>query len=351
MLIKRNAFMRLRFTKPPQLDLLLEGETFEVRQHDALRALALASELMDSSELDARMREGTSHAPGHFEPVLNELMDVKALVPQDYQHPLFEAALHWQRRGWLDALILHLRSRDIQYVDFGEARFRPQIGQMGDFPALANESYCAPGAGIPLPQVGDELWDAESLLAVMQARRSGEPWTSVRMDEFSLARLLRMGTRCARMNRIAVTDADPQSFYDGSSYDALETYLITNQVEGLGQGVYRYLVESHSLQALQAGDFSQDLVDLCIGQGKVRGCAVALLICAQWHRYYARYRHARAYRNLLINTAELAHGYILAATKAGYSNFITPAFRDSIAQRLLGRCNLEMGPLYLVAVG
>jgi len=53
----------------------------------------------------------------------------------------------------------------------------------------------------------------------------------------------------------------------------------------------------------------------------------------------------------LINTAELAHKYVLLATAFKLGTFLTPAFRDEIAEGLLGVDGLVEAPLYTVAVG
>ncbi len=349
MQIRRNAFMRLRFTSPPQLDLLLEGDTVEIRDHDALRAIVHAEHPVEPKALEESIRASSGSTTRRYAGLIDELVQTRVLVPATYRHPLQDAAEHWQQRGWLEALILHLKSRDLVYADFGDQEFcaAPRQSEPVDL-----DSPPLPADVVPLP-AGDNRWlDKLDLLEVMHARRSGAPWTRSTVDASLLSSLLVAGTQEARRNRKAAgASVNPRLVYDCSSYSALETYVVCLRVESIPPGLYRYALTPNALVPLRMGDLQQDLVELCIGQARVKGCAFAILIGARWERYYERYRHARAYRNLLINTAELAHTYILAATAAGLSNFITPAFRDDVGERLLGVPALEVAPLYLVAVG
>lgn len=262
-----------------------------------------------------------------------------------------------ERRGWLDALVLHIRSRDLSYGDFAEGKFVAPSRQRSarsaeEIETSLEDEITAQKSARSLPTPNPHWVEKADLLNVMHSRHSGGPWTNVHFDEQLMADLLAWGNHEALQNRrTSKTVSAEGSSYDCSSYSALETFVVCNHVAGIAPGVYRYAMESHQLVPIREGSFQQDLVTLCIGQTKVKGCAAAFLISAYWARYFRLYRHARAYRNLMINTAELAHSYILAATASSLSNFITPAFNDAAAAQLLGRSNIEVGPLYLVAVG
>ena len=65
----------------------------------------------------------------------------------------------------------------------------------------------------------------------------------------------------------------------------------------------------------------------------------------------ARYKHERAYRNMLVNVAEFAHQYIFYSTALDYSTFLTPAIKDELASNLLNIDGFEEIPLYTVAIG
>lgn len=352
--VKRNPFMRLRFTRPLQIDLLLENQTFEVLDHDVICAVVHAEQPICADRLAYALdrKEGSPKAQA----LVQELLRARVLVAQDYRNPLQDAAEHWQQRGWLDALVLHLRSRNVAYHDFGAQAFiGPQRSALIETPACAPciDSVCASRGDIVLPPGAGQSFQG-TLYEAMSHRRTGRPWTGRPMNGNGLADILRYGNLESLGNREETANdksSDAQAVFDRSSFAALETYVVVNRVEGVPQGVYRYSVTRHALLLISHGDFNERLVDMCIGQAKVRNCAAALVIGTHWARYYGRYRHPRAYRNLLINCAELAHYYILCATAAGLSNFITPAFNDEVAEAIIGKPCTDVGPLYMVAIG
>ncbi len=136
-----------------------------------------------------------------------------------------------------------------------------------------------------------------------------------------------------------------------SAFSALETYFFAFSIEGLPNGIYHYDLRSHSVSLLREGLFRDEVARMCIGQRKPGSGSCTFLISAVFERYMYRYRHPRAYRNLLINVSEFAHRYILLSTALGLSTFMTPALQDEQADALLGVNGYEEAPLYVVAIG
>jgi hypothetical protein len=64
-----------------------------------------------------------------------------------------------------------------------------------------------------------------------------------------------------------------------------------------------------------------------------------------------RYRHNRAYRNLLVNAGELAQKYLILATTYRLSQFITPAFNDVSAEKFTELDGIKEGPIYALYFG
>lgn len=145
---------------------------------------------------------------------------------------------------------------------------------------------------------------------------------------------------------------NPESILNYSSFSALETkVIILRDVESIKTGIYHYDLKKHSLVKLKDGLFEENLVKMCIGQRQLRGATFSFIITAYWEKYFNRYNHARAYRNLLINAGELAQKYLLLATMYKMSQFITPAFEDKFADELMGCNGYETAPIYSVTLG
>jgi len=75
---------------------------------------------------------------------------------------------------------------------------------------------------------------------------------------------------------------------------------------------------------------------MCAGQARAGGGSATIVISAAWGPYMARYQHSHAYRVLLVNAAELGQKVLLYATALGLSTFLTPAFDELTADRVMG---------------
>ena len=75
----------------------------------------------------------------------------------------------------------------------------------------------------------------------------------------------------------------------------LDTYCIINRVSGVQKGLYRYRVESHTLELLRKGDFEDAAVKATAGQEWTRGSVAVFAWVAEFARTTARYKE-RGYR-------------------------------------------------------
>src|SRR5690606_25015203 len=104
-----------------------------------------------------------------------------------------------------------------------------------------------------------------------------------------------------------------------------EIYLAISNVEGIKKGLYHYDMESHGLHELKTNIDLSDLGYYCYGQPEIKNAAAVFFISANYEKYMWRYRHERAYRNLLIDVSQLAQSLILATTSNNNKTFLTPA--------------------------
>ncbi|HDV6056170.1 TPA: nitroreductase family protein, partial [Staphylococcus pseudintermedius] len=89
----------------------------------------------------------------------------------------------------------------------------------------------------------------------------------------------------------------------------------------------------------------------CYGQPEIENANCIIFISANYHKYMWRYNHERAYRNLLIDVAQLAQSFLLAATNLQKKTFLTPALRDSELVKLFDLEEYIEDIRYLVAIG
>jgi SagB-type dehydrogenase family enzyme len=352
-----HPFFRIRFGAAILCDLPLEGVTIElpdaryvslIESFDRPRRPAFLAAVATAAlgvELDEAQR------------IIRHLAHSGLLVRAAQPQPLLPAIRHWIDRGWLDGLFLHLRSRNLPFDDdrssdperFCDDVLADVLAREGA-PEIWKSFPDRPSVALPLPNA---LPTDRTLEQVLLARRSNRPWTRGQVTAAELSTILHHANIEGRRLRVeAERDLDrrPGTLLN-SSFSAIETYLFAFDVEFVVPGIYHYGMKDHQLSCVREGLLREQLAKMCIGQERAGGAACALVMTAIWDRYMYRYRHARAYRTLLINLAELAQKYIVLATTFGFSTFLTPALEDTYADELLNVDGYREAPLYVVAFG
>ncbi|MBC8954001.1 SagB-type dehydrogenase domain-containing protein [Xenorhabdus sp. PB62.4] len=354
--LKLNPFFRIRFGKTIHIDLLLQEETYVMHDTRVLSALAYISgsqPISTISETFARVLEVDINTALE---VISNLYESNIIQDASVTDPREEAVSHWIDRGWMEALVMHLRTRNLPYLDRNaDDPIKQQRDTLSNlinkesipdfWKIYSNKKYIT----LPIPGVLPE----EPMDQLLLRRRSNRPWKKKQIDQNELSTILHFAnieTRRLRKEAEQYIDSQPERLLN-SSFTALESYFFAFNVSGLEAGIYHYDPLDHRVALIRHGDLCEELIKMCIGQERIRGCACAFVISAIWLRYMYRYRHSRAYRTLMINTAELAQKYILLGTAFHFSTFLTPAFEDDYANRIMGMNGYEEAPLYVVAIG
>ncbi len=335
---RRNPFMRIRFGSPIECDLLLDGRTFELPS-PALVAVIAAMTGKGNLAHFADLARSHLDDPAHASAVIDAFVGADILVAADREYPEMDAVEHWIDRGWLDALLFHLRARGGQYADDGaldptrlqDSMLRDVIAEgVSVWRDIAGPETALPE---PLPRVA-----LPPLADVLLSRRSNRPWAreSIALRELATVLSHASSETLAQRETVRDTAAERPSALLHSAFSALELYVAAFSVEQLPEGLYHYRPQSHSLTLVRGGDLRHEFVGMCAGQARAGGGSVTIVISAAWGPYMARYQHAHAYRVLLVNAAELGQKILLYATALGLSTFLTPAFDELRADRVMG---------------
>lgn len=352
-----NPLFRIRFGDPLQCDLFFPNRTVVLPSPDILKLLAALNKPMPRAAVVALATWALEVDTAAARRAVAELIRNDILVPDDRDFAAFAGARHWIERGWLDALMLHLASRDIPFEDDRSAEpDRSNSDQMRRI--VADEGppeFWADYPGRPRVELppANGAYSVGSLGETLLRRRSNRPWRSGMISMTELSTILHRANAEARELRTAAEARyrDDGAVLLNSAFCATETYIVAFNVASLPAGLYHYDLRDHALVQLREGLFRQHVVEMCIGQSRPRDAACAFVITVRWARYMYRYRHPRAYRTLLINVGELAQKYILLSTAFNLSTFLTPALRDECADSLLGVDGHEEAALYVVAAG
>jgi SagB-type dehydrogenase family enzyme len=106
-----------------------------------------------------------------------------------------------------------------------------------------------------------------------------------------------------------------------------EIYVATHDVKDIGNGLYHFAIQNHSLDPLRKGDVS--------GVVRKEGSHLTFFLTAIFFRSAWKYR-ARAYRYHLLDTGHVAENLILAMKASKLPFSVTYDFDDAVANRLMG---------------
>lgn len=134
----------------------------------------------------------------------------------------------------------------------------------------------------------------------------------------------------------------------GATYP-LEIYLVAGNVEGIDQGMYRYVPDRHAIVKLLDGDLRSQLSEAALGQECVRRGAIDIVFTAVYGRTTWRYG-GRGIRYVHMEIGHAAQNIYLQATALNLGTVAVGAFYDDRVKRILSLAE-EEEPLYIMPVG
>ncbi len=136
----------------------------------------------------------------------------------------------------------------------------------------------------------------------------------------------------------------------GATYP-LEIFVVcgTNCVEGIGDGIYHYNIDSHSLTLHYRGDVRPDLATAALNQEFIYEAPVDIVICAEYERTLRRYG-SRGERYVPMEVGHAGQNIYLQATALGLGTVAIGAFHDDQVREVL-RLDKQYKPLYIMPVG
>ena len=136
----------------------------------------------------------------------------------------------------------------------------------------------------------------------------------------------------------------------GATYP-LEIFLVcgTNCVEGIGDGIYHYNIDSHSLTLHYRGDVRPNLATAALDEEIIYEAPVDIVICAEYERTLRRYG-SRGGRYVPMEVGHAGQNIYLQATALGLGTVAIGAFHDDQVREAL-RLDKQYKPLYIMPVG
>lgn len=339
---------------------LLASRYFHIEDPSILPFLAELTDLVPGT-LDVLMNgliENTKIDQAQAHAICESLIDMGLLCLSDVVAAQKCGVQMWVDNGWIDALVLHFASRNLKYVDdpeeFGGDNNLDHINNISSQKRLSQTAEII-GPSIRLVQPSQDV-DGHELLSAIMSRRSFKPFRKAGFAPGDLETVLWFGNLYARERAISsasLPEDDRNRVYD-SAFSCLSTYVvmykpIETDTYMIDPGAYFYDVHKHELHPVRSGNLRSDISRIATGQKRAGTGLMSIVLCADWENYGGRYPHERSYRNLLINTAQLAQFYLVLSTMRGFDTFMTPAIQDERMSALVG-AGRSM-PLYLVTAG
>ncbi len=132
---------------------------------------------------------------------------------------------------------------------------------------------------------------------------------------------------------------------------AFETYLLVNRVEGLRNGLYRYLALDHRLLEVDLDPAVGGRIRAaCYNQPFMQTAAVVFVWTAVPYRMTWRYGE-RGYRYLFLDAGHVCQNLYLAAEPIQCGACAIGAFDDDELDRAIGADRSDQFPIYVATIG
>jgi SagB-type dehydrogenase family enzyme len=250
-------------------------------------------------------------------------------------------------------------TRNTPMLPSHDPRSLPWLYHLNSEPILDEEAYTGGGFGAEFRPIDDPstavmLPHAESdsaLARLLATRRSCRAYAERLVTLEALATVLAHAYRGPETTApmVAPTPLIRPVPSAGGLYP-LEIDASVINVDGLGDGVYRYNVLHHCLERAELRPSRERLTAHLVSAPFVEHANVLFFIVATFDRCFTTYG-PRGYRYALLEAGHVAQTLCLAASQQGLGSLCVGGFRDADLNRELGLDIRRQGVVYCVGIG
>lgn len=207
---------------------------------------------------------------------------------------------------------------------------------------------CEPSATlVHLPPVGEIGFDADSLIDIIERRRTVREYSPDPLAKWELSLMLHY------TQGVSENSGGPhlRNVPSAGALHPFETYILVNRVDGLEPGIYRYLPLDQALvrEKCHLGD-ARSIAAACRRPDLVSGSAVTFIWVAIPDRVVWKFG-ARGWRYLFIEAGHVCQNLYLVATSLGCGACAIGSFRDDELNCALAIDGEEQFCIYMASVG
>jgi SagB-type dehydrogenase family enzyme len=269
------------------------------------------------------------------------------LVVKDSPEAAQDSRIAKEWSDWLPAGSIHFSTKDARYVrdnwSFNRLRsLLPKTPQPKIFKTARGAKKLLPSSTFP---------DSE-FIRVLMARKTHREFSKEKVTLENISDLLSLvwgvtGYLHSPMFGELLHKTSPS----GGARHPGEVYLMALRVKGLRPGLYHYHPARHQLTTITTNITRNTAWRYCAYQSYVRNAAALFLMTAVFPRTMWKYRHARAYRVVLLDAGHLCQTFCLVATWLDLAPFCTGALKDTLIEKDLGIDGIRESVLYVAGVG
>lgn len=289
----------------------------------------------------------TDYTPRSVRSALAQLVKEGLLLPRDSPELAKDGQIAREWSAWLPEGSFHFSTKDVAYVrdNLSFARLKaalPKTPPPKIFKAAKGLQKTLPGRTFP---------DSE-FIRVLMARKTHRQFSKQEVTLDAVSQLLSLvwgvtGYLHPPMFGKLLHKTSPS----GGARHPGEVYVMALRVNGLRAGLYHYHPAHHHLKRISANATRDKAWLYCARQDYVRSAAALFIMTAVFERSMWKYRHARAYRVVLLDAGHLCQTFCLVATWLGLAPFCTAALKDTLIEEDLGIDGIRESVLYVAGVG
>ena len=295
---------------------------------------------------DAIARFG-DYTPRSVRSTLSQLVEQGLLVTKGSPEAALDSRIAKEWSDWLPAGSFHFSTKDARYVrgNWSFDRLKsllPNTPQPKIFKTVRGAKKLLPLSTFP---------DSE-FVRVLMARKTHREFSKKKVTLENVSDLLSLvwGVTGYLHSPIFGELLHKTSPSGGARHPG-EVYLMALRVKGLRAGLYHYHPGQHHLKTISTNATRDRAWLYCARQGYAKNAAALFLMTAVFPRTMWKYRHARAYRVVLLDAGHLCQTFCLVATWLGLAPFCTAALKDTLIEEDLGIDGIRESVLYVAGVG
>jgi len=279
---------------------------------------------------------------------LSQLVKQGLLLVKDSPEMAQDSRIAREWSAWLPEGSFHFATKDAAFARHDTLSFNqlkailPKTPPPKNFKTVTGKKKRLPARTFP---------DSE-FIRVLMARKTHRQFSKEKLTLESVSQLLSLVWGATGYLRSSIFGKLlHKTSPSGGARHPGEVYVMALRVKGLRAGLYHYHPGHHHLKKISTNATRDKAWLYCARQDYVRNAAALFLMTAVFRRSMWKYRHARAYRVVLLDAGHLCQTFCLVATWLGLAPFCTAALKDTLIEKDLGIDGIRESVLYVAGLG